>query len=137
MKLMFYKLIKRFNKGTFVSYVVSLVLFAALCLFFIQSFPAGAQAATSLNTGSCSSGLDKSQCGITNVLVAAIRVLSGLVGVVVVAMIIIGGIQYAAARDNPQAVAAAKQKIINAVLALVFYFCIFGFLQWLVPGGIV
>ena len=58
------------------------------------------------------------------------------VGVVVIAMIIIGGIQYSIAGDNPQAVSAAKQRIINALIALVAYIFMFAFLQWLIPGGI-
>jgi len=58
------------------------------------------------------------------------------VGVVVVAMIIIGGIQYSAAGDNPQALTAAKQRITNALIALFAFFFIFAFLQWLIPGGV-
>lgn len=80
--------------------------------------------------------ITKENCGIVDILVTTIRVLSGLVGVVVVVMIAYGGVQYALARDNPQAVSAAKSKIVNAILALVFYLMIFGFLQWVVPGGV-
>jgi hypothetical protein len=58
------------------------------------------------------------------------------VGVIVIAMIIIGGIQYSIAGDNPQAVTAAKQRITNALIALVAYLFVFAFLQWLIPGGI-
>lgn len=58
------------------------------------------------------------------------------VGVVVIAMIIIGGIQYSAAGDNPQALTAAKQRIINALIALAAFLFIFAFLQWLIPGGV-
>ena len=58
------------------------------------------------------------------------------VGVVVIAFIIIGGIQYAAAGDNPQALTAAKQRIMNALIALFAYLFMVAFLQWLIPGGI-
>jgi len=81
--------------------------------------------------------INKDSCGIVAYLVDFIRILSGLVGVVVVIMITVGGIQYSTARDNPQATAAAKGRIVNAVLALVLYLFIFAFLQWLVPGGVV
>lgn len=80
--------------------------------------------------------VNKDNCGIISYLVIAIRVLSGLVGVVVVIMITVGGIQYSTARDDPQAAAAAKGRITNALIALVVYLFIFAFLQWLVPGGI-
>lgn len=62
--------------------------------------------------------------------------LSAGVGIVIVGMIILGGIQYSAAGDNAQAVAAAKQRIINALIALAAYLLMFAFLQWLIPGGV-
>lgn len=87
-------------------------------------------------SGDCT-GTDISQdCGIVNYLKLFINVLSGIVGVVIVIMITVGGIQYSTARDNPQAAAAAKGRITNAVMALVFYLFIFAFLQYIVPGGV-
>lgn len=62
--------------------------------------------------------------------------LSGLVGVVVVGVIILGGIQYAMAGDKAEAVSAAKKRIINGLTALIAFLFIFAFLQWLIPGGI-
>jgi hypothetical protein len=59
-----------------------------------------------------------------------------IVGVVVVMMIIIGGIQYSSANGDPKKIAAAKSRVYNALLALVAYLFIFSFLQWLIPGGI-
>jgi hypothetical protein len=73
---------------------------------------------------------------ITKDLEIIINVLSVGVGIVVVGMIIVGGIQYMAAGDNPNAVAAAKQRITNALIALVAFLLTFAFLQWLIPGGI-
>lgn len=85
----------------------------------------------------CKSGnLNKDNCGIIAYIVLFTRVLSGLVGIVVVIMIAVGGIQYAAAGPDPSAVVAARKRIINALIALVFYIFMFSFLQWLVPGGI-
>lgn len=65
-----------------------------------------------------------------------VNFLSVGVGVVVIAMLILGGIQYSIAGANPEAVSKAKQRIINALIALVAYLFIFAFLQWLIPGGI-
>jgi len=78
----------------------------------------------------------KDNCGIVAYVVTITRVLSGLVGVVVVLMIAIGGIQYATSRDDPAQVKAAKTRIQNAILALVFYMFALAFIQWLVPGGV-
>lgn len=80
--------------------------------------------------------LDKDNCGIIAYLVDFIRVLTGLVGVVIIIMIIIGGIQYSAAGNNPQSVLAARKKIANALLALLVYMFAFAFLQWVIPGGV-
>jgi hypothetical protein len=94
-------------------------------------------------TGGCkveascdSENLDSSNCGIYRILLIAINLLSAMVGVVVVIMVIVGGIQYSSAGADPQKVAAARGKISNALLALVAYLFMFSFLQWVVPGGI-
>ena len=79
---------------------------------------------------------DKDKCGIAYYIVVFTNALSALVGIAIVIMITVGGIQYSAARDNPQAVQAARTRIINALLALVVYLFMIGFLQWIVPGGV-
>jgi hypothetical protein len=75
-------------------------------------------------------------CGILDYLTLFIKFLSGLVGVIVVAMITVGGIQYTASADDPNAVNAAKKRIFNAIMALAIYFFIFAILQYLIPGGV-
>lgn len=65
-----------------------------------------------------------------------VDVLSAVVGVVVVAMIIVGGIQYSIAGDNSSAVTAAKKRIANALIALFAFIFMFAFIEWLIPGGI-
>jgi hypothetical protein len=62
--------------------------------------------------------------------------LSAGVGVVVVGSIIMGGIQYTLAGDNSSKVTAAKQRIANSIFALIAFFFIFAFLQWIIPGGV-
>ena len=73
---------------------------------------------------------------ITTDLQTIVNVLSAGVGIIVIAMIILGGIQYSIAGDNPQATGAAKKRIGNALLALFAYLFIFAFLQWIIPGGL-
>jgi ABC-type maltose transport system permease subunit len=65
-----------------------------------------------------------------------INLVAGIVGVGAVLMIIWAGIQYTTARDNAQAVAAAKQKIINVVIGIAAFMFLYAFLNWLVPGGV-
>lgn len=73
---------------------------------------------------------------ITHYINITIAFLSGLVGIVVVAVIIIGGIQYSMAGGNATALQAARQKITNGLIALFAFIFLFAFLQWLVPGGL-
>jgi hypothetical protein len=81
--------------------------------------------------------LNSSNCKIYFWLARFVRALSALAGIAVVIMVVVGGIEYAASKDNPQATAAAKNRIKNAILALVMYIFAFAFLQWIVPGGVV
>ncbi len=85
---------------------------------------------------SCTDADLTKNCKIVDYLILAINILSAMVGIVVVAMVIVGGIQYTTAADDPQAVAKAKSKIIQALLALVVFIFSYSLLQWLVPGGV-
>jgi hypothetical protein len=80
--------------------------------------------------------LTPENCGIIAYIRLFTDALSVLVGIVVVMMIVIGGIQYSSAGNNPQAVAGAKKRISQALFALVAYIFMFAFLQWIVPGGV-
>jgi hypothetical protein len=59
------------------------------------------------------------------------------VGIIVIGSIIYGGIQYAIAGNNANTVSAAKKRITDSLIALIAFFFIFAFLEWLVPGGII
>lgn len=89
------------------------------------------QAATS---GNCS---NLSQCDfIEKYLNPFIQLLAALVGVAVVASIIIGGIQYSGSAGDPQRATAAKNRIRNAIIALVTFLFLYALLNFLVPGGL-
>jgi len=81
--------------------------------------------------------LDNTNCNFIDKFInPTIKFLSAGVGVVVTIMIIIGGIQYSSAGSDPQKIASAKRKIMNALLALLLYIMLFAILNWLIPGGI-
>lgn len=65
-----------------------------------------------------------------------INVLAALVGVAVVISIVIGGIQYASSAGDPQAASAAKNRIRNALIALVTFIFLYGLINFLIPGGL-
>lgn len=69
-------------------------------------------------------------------VVDVINFLSYGIGIVVVGMIIVGGIQYATSGGVPQKVEAARRRITNSLIALALYVFMFAILQWLIPGGI-
>ncbi len=95
----------------------------------------GGDSTTTQSTDQCQ--LDPGNCNIVQQYIdPLIKFLSALVGIVVVIGIVIGGIQYSSARDNPQAVGAAKKRITNAILALIVYFFLFALLNFLIPGGL-
>jgi len=73
---------------------------------------------------------------IVNDLQTVVNFLSAGVGIVVVGVIIVGGIQYITAGDNPQALTNAKQRIVNGLIAFMAFLLTFAFLNWLVPGGV-
>jgi hypothetical protein len=76
------------------------------------------------------------QCGlIDKYLNPFIKFLAAVVGVVVTAGIITGGIQYSTSAGDPQKAAKAKDHIMKSVAALVAFAFLWAFLEWLVPGG--
>lgn len=72
----------------------------------------------------------------TKYLNPLINLLSAAVGIVVIIMLIIGGIQYSTAGGDPNKVQAAKKRIYNALFALLAFIFLYTFLQWIVPGGL-
>lgn len=64
-----------------------------------------------------------------------ITVLTVLVGLAIAIGIIFGGIQVSTSAGDPQKSASGKKHIQNALIALVAYVVLYGFLQWLIPGG--
>lgn len=80
--------------------------------------------------------VDANNCGIMRYLKIFINVLSALAGVVIVGSIVGGGIQYSMAGSDPQKVQAAKARIRNAIIALLFFLFGYGLLNYLVPGGV-
>jgi hypothetical protein len=73
---------------------------------------------------------------VSNYLNPSIDLVSLLVGVVCVASIIMGGIQYSSSAGDPQKSARARGRIINTIIAFLAYLFLYAFLQFLIPGGL-
>lgn len=91
---------------------------------------------TEYDADDCKDGLE-GDCKLVDLVVMITNVLSGLAALVIVAMIVWGGIQYSMAGADPSKVQAARQKIMNAVIALLLLVFGFSVIQWLVPGGLI
>ena len=81
--------------------------------------------------------LNKDNCKIIAYIIIVTNTLSAVAGVVIAASIVAAGIQYSSAGANPQQVAAARQRMVNAVLALLVFAFGYAVVQWLVPGGVI
>jgi hypothetical protein len=65
-----------------------------------------------------------------------LKLLSSAVGGVIVLMIVIAGIQYITSTADPSRVKAAKDRLQNAIIALVLFLSMFAILTFIIPGGI-
>lgn len=65
-----------------------------------------------------------------------VNFLSAGVAIVIAGSIIVAGIQYSLAGNQPQVLTSARNRIINSVIALFAFLLIFAFLQWIIPGGL-
>lgn len=63
-----------------------------------------------------------------------IAFLTAVAGIAITIGLIIGGLRYAAAGDDPQKVTIAKKQISTAILALVSLLLLYAALRWLIPG---
>lgn len=65
-----------------------------------------------------------------------IKFISGLFGLMIVLMVIVGGLQYMTSAGSPSAVESAKKRLANAALGLVLFILLFGIVNYLIPGGV-
>jgi hypothetical protein len=72
---------------------------------------------------------------IVDLALAIFRFLTAGVGIVVIASVVVAGIQYTMSRGNPQSITAAISRVTNAVIALLLYIFMFAIANFIVPGG--
>ena len=83
-----------------------------------------------------SAQINKENCGIIKYLVMFINVLSAIAGIVIVGSIVAAGIQYSSGGSEPHKISAAKNRIRNAIIALLFFLFGYALLNYLIPGGV-
>ena len=86
---------------------------------------------TSINIGCRGKGN-----AIIDMLFAFIRFLSAGVGLIIAGSLVFAGIQYTVSRGDPQATAAAVDRIQNSVMALLLFLFAYAILNYVVPGAV-
>lgn len=74
--------------------------------------------------------------GIFAVLNVILNVLTWGVGIAGTLGIVITGITYMTAKDDVAQMTKAKNRLIQIIIGLAVYAVMWGFLQWLLPGGV-
>lgn len=95
------------------------------------------QLSSPLSTGANCVDASKPGGPIFVYLAMIIKFLSGAVGLVIVLMIVISGVQYITSTGDPARVKEAKTRITNAITGLVLFVLMFALLNFLIPGGII
>lgn len=124
--------------------IVSLALLGSLVVPMAVAGTVAAQSGTAQHPSAVANDctvpytqLNKDNCKIIGYIIIGTNALSAIAGVVIASSIVAAGIQYSSAGSNPQKVAAARQRMINSVLALLIFAFGYAVVQWLVPGGVI
>lgn len=75
-------------------------------------------------------------CFISKYVNPFVNFMAAAVGIFVLISFIVAGIQYSSAGGDPGKVSAAKKRAFNSVVALLAFFVLYAFLNWVLPGGI-
>lgn len=81
--------------------------------------------------------LNAENCDIIKYIQAGINFLSAAAALAIVGGMMWAGYMYMTARDNPGQTAAARQRVVWALVSLLVLIFFYGALQWLVPGGVI
>lgn len=122
-----------------VAILIGLVI-SVLCV----SFMANNALAATCGTGSDGKALETAviECpekggdAVWSLLIVAINILTGGIGLVAVGGLVYASILYASAGDNSSQVSQAKNMIRDIIIGIVAFALMYSILQYLVPGGI-
>lgn len=71
-----------------------------------------------------------------DLLFAIVRFISDGVGLIIIASLILAGIQYTFSRGEPQAIAGATKRVRSSVTALVLFIFAYALLNYIIPTGL-
>ena len=82
------------------------------------------------------SGNDVKNTATWGLLKLGVQIMTAGVAILAIAGIIYGSVLYISAGPNQEQVKKAKGIFLNVVIGIVAFAAMFGFLQWLIPGGV-
>jgi hypothetical protein len=91
---------------------------------------------TDTNNNVSNTNTDVSKTAVFQLLIIAIKILTGGIGVLAIAGIVYGSIMYTTAAGSPEQVKKAIEIFRNVVIGIVAYALMFGFLNFIIPGGV-
>lgn len=101
----------------------------AVCATVLGALPV--MAASSPSTSILDPGMT-----IDSMLTLVLKILVYGLGAAATLGVVIAGIMYMTARDNPQQVALAKKRLIDIVIGLAVWALMYTLLNWLIPGSL-
>lgn len=139
LKITFFNLSGRLFRQRLASRLLALFLILGLGLVFSFAHAPAVLAAdtdTDVSGPTCTDAEDPESCEAFDTLNAILNFMATLVLPLVSIMIIVGGIQYSMAGNNPEALKNARARIFKAIAALIIFIAMWSFLKWLIPGGL-
>ena len=126
--------------------IIGLIILAISFVFALPSYQSAFAADTTTSCGgvdtailSCGGSKDATEIedtGIWSLLIIAINVFTGGVGVAALAGIVYGAVTYTSAGGSPEKVKKAMNIFTNVVIGVVAYALMFSLLNFIIPGGL-
>lgn len=113
--------------------VAGIMLVGIMMMAFVLPAVASAGAA---EVEVCESG-DACNTFIDKYIEPFVTLLTVSIGIIAAISVVVAGIQYASAGDDPGKVSKAKDRIWQTVIGLFAYIFLFAFLNYLIPGGLI
>lgn len=101
----------------------------------VTSIDFGCDGAACTQVNNNSSYCQGNHNAVVDLLFAIIRFITDGVGLIIIASLIVAGIQYTVSRGNPQEVAKATTRIQSTVTALILFIFAYALLNYVVPNG--
>ena len=113
------------------------ILAGSLLSFSLLAAPIQAQTpAQPVSGNTCTVKNDPDTCEAIETIDQILNFMALLVLPICGIILIVAGIQYSTARNEPKVLADARLRMYKVVLAIILFVGLWSFLKWLLPGGV-